>query len=483
MKRIFLLIAFSCFGALSLLAQDHHKSLTLYQVVALAKDQSPASLQAETIRENRYWKFKTYQSNYKPQLVLSGRDEFSREVVPTRQNDGTFAFPQVNQNFSTLALSLEQQVGLTGSRIFLSSSLNRFDNFYMGSRLYSGNPAFIGFTQPLFFFNGLKWDRKIAPLEYEESKREYVEDMEQIAVRVTELFFDMLLDQASLNIAKLNLQNNDTIYKMAQERHKLSGGREGEVLQLELSVMRSRQQLAKAALDLESSTLRLKSFIGISSTDSLELIPPANIPDFMVDQQQALAEAKKNRRAMVAFERRKLEAAQGVAWAKGSGGIDGRIHATFGLTQRGDGLTDVYQDPDNQQAVMFNFSIPVMDWGRQRSRERTAEANQKLVEYTVAQDQINFEQEVATHVRSYEMLKQQVEIARKSDVIALKRYELARRRYLDGEISITDLNIAMQEKDEAKRSYIVALKDYWKAFYKLRRLTLYDFQHGIPIAL
>jgi outer membrane protein len=485
MNKFVGLLFCTCLSSFSLFAQNAslRNSLTLFEVIALAKDQSPAALQAETVKENRYWQFKTYQSNYMPQLVLNGSNEFSREVVATRQNDGTYAFPQVNQNLSSLALSLEQQVGFTGSRIFLSSSLNRFDNFYNKTAFFSGNPAFIGLSQPLFFFNGLKWDRKIAPLQYEESKREYVEAMEQIAVSVTDLFFDLLISQASLDIAKKNLASNEDLYQMAKDRAGNSTGAESELLQLELTVMRARQQVAKAELDLETNTLRLKSFIGISDDEPLSLVQPSLIPDFKVDTETALAQAHKNRRASVAFERRKLEAARGVAWAKGSGGLDANIEATFGLTNRGDVLTEVYKAPDDQQAVMLNFSVPVMDWGRQKSRYKTAEANQRLTDYTVAQDQINFEQEVITHVRMFSMRKQQVVIALKSDEIAQKRYAIAQRRYVLGEISITDLNIAMQEKDEAKRSYIASLEEFWKAYYQLRRLTLYDFEHNISIVL
>ena len=50
-----------------------------------------------------------------------------------------------------------------------------------------------------------------------------------------------------------------------------------------------------------------------------------------------------------------------------------------------------------------------------------------------------------------------------------------------GKISITDLNIAMQEKDEARRDYVAALDEYWTAYYTLRQMTLYDFEQDIPI--
>jgi outer membrane protein len=459
------------------------ETLSLEQVILLAKEGSPAALQAQTVKENRYWQYNTFLSNYKPQLVLSGGDEFSREVVATRQNDGTYAFPQVNQNYTSLNLSLEQHLGFSGSRIHVSSSLNRFDNFYNSNILYSGNPAYIGFTQLLFFYNWLKWDKKVHPLLYEESKREYLERMEDISVQVSSLFFDLLLAEVAVDIAAKNLENNQSNLTKAQERQGIGKAKSGDLLQLRLSVMRAKQQMARANLDLKSSTLRLKSYVGLNSHASLVLIPPTSIPDFGLNTGTALSEALRSRRAAVAFKRRKLEAARGVATAKGNGGFDAHISATFGLTNRGEALTDVYSRPDDQQAVVLNFSIPVMDWGRQKSRIKTAEANQKLIDYTVAQDRVNFEQEIITHVDLFDMLRQQVVIAEESDKIAQERYEDTRSRYLAGEENLTNLNIAMQEKDEAGKSFIAGLRDFWIAYYRLRRLTLYDFEKDILILL
>lgn len=483
MNSPLIVVLLFCLTPFSLYSQEQPQSirLSLEEIIELAKEQSPASHRAQTRMENRYWQYNTYLSNYRPQLVLSGGEEFSREVIPTRQNDGTYAFPQVNQNYAALDLSLEQRIGFSGSRIFLSSSLQRFDNFFTGTVQYSGQPAFIGITQPLFFFNGLKWDRKIEPLRYEESKRRYVEDMEAISVEATDLFFDLLLAQATLAIARTNLENSQALFDTAQKQFEEGKATESELLQLELSVMQARQQFARAELDFETSSLSLKSYIGNNEMGSLTLIPPVSIPEFTVDAELALLEATKNRRASVAFKRRRLEAERNVARAKGNSGFNANIKATFGFTNRGEALAQVYERPDDQQAVIVNFSLPVMDWGRQKSRLKTAEANQELTDYTVTQQQLNFEQEVITQVRLFEMLRKQVVIAKKSDELAQRRNELARLSYLDQEISITDLNIAIQEKDKAKRSFVAALRDFWIAYYRLRQLTLYDFSENNPI--
>ena len=470
---------FVLFGFTASWAQE--EPFSLYEIVELAREESPAALQVETRRENRYWQYRTYLSDYKPQLVISGMEEYNNGIIPTVQPDGSYDFNKVHQNFGRVELSLEQQIGITGSKIFLTSQLSRFDNFSDNFKRYSGNPAFIGIEQPLFRFNSLRWNRKIEPLRYEESQREYVEELEQVSVNAASLFFDLLLAQASLEIAQKNLANNDTIYKIAEGRYNLGKVSEGELLQLELTLMRAQQQVAEAKLDLETSGLRLKSYIGLNNNDQLVLIPPVVIPEFDVDVAVAVQEASNNRKDAISFKRQQLEAERDLAMAKNNSGLDASLRATFGLTNQGLEFTDVYQSPGDQQGVSLEFSIPVIDWGRQRSRVKTAEANMQLVDYTVAQERINFEQEIFTQVKLFEMLRKQTVIAEKSDDIAQRRYELSKNRYMIGKISITDLNIAMQEKDEARRSYIASLREFWVAYYRLRQLTLYDFQQDGPI--
>jgi outer membrane protein TolC len=73
------------------------------------------------------------------------------------------------------------------------------------------------------------------------------------------------------------------------------------------------------------------------------------------------------------------------------------------------------------------------------------------------------------------MLRLSIEITKKADQVASERYNVAQNRYLIGKIDITNLNIALNEKDAAKRGYINALQSFWTAYYDLRGLTLYDF--------
>ena len=112
---------------------------------------------------------------------------------------------------------------------------------------------------------------------------------------------------------------------------------------------------------------------------------------------------------------------------------------------------------------------------------KSAEANKKFTEYAVEQDKQNFTQEIYTQVTLFEMMKEQLVLTARADSIASEKYIIAKDRYVLGNLSITDLSIAFQEKDQAKRDYIFALRDFWGAHYQLRYLSLYDFEKNQKI--
>ena len=79
------------------------------------------------------------------------------------------------------------------------------------------------------------------------------------------------------------------------------------------------------------------------------------------------------------------------------------------------------------------------------------------------------------------MLQKQAKLTKLTDGIAASRYQIAQDRFILSDLSVTDLGIAMQEKDRARRDYIIALRDYWQSYYSLRLLTLYDFEKNEKI--
>lgn len=468
-----IIILFLLCGSLSIQAQE---KFTMQEVISRALIQSPAFKQAETRKENRYWQYRYYKTNYNPQLRLSsnGGSLYNNSFTAVRQPDGSIEYLPLNQINPGVNFGLQQPIQWTGGMIYVNSTYNYFNNVTTNVKQWNGAPFNIYLNQPLFAFNQYKWDKKIEPIRYEESKREYAENMEQISRDAVGAFFNVLQAQVNMQIARFNLANNDTIYKIEQGRYNIGTTSKDKLLQVELQLLRSRQDVAKADLDLQTASLQLRTFIGLRNGEKFDLILPDAIPQFMVDEITALEHAKQTRSAYIAFERRKMEADQGVAQAKGQRYQVG-VTASYGTNNVGPTLGDLYQNTSKQQQANIMFNVPLVDWGRRRALMQTALANKRLNDYVIAQDEVTFEQEIMTQVRQFEMLRLQIEITKKSDEVAQERYNVAQNRYLIGKIDITNLNIALTEKDAAKRSYLDALKSFWTAYYDLRRLTLFDF--------
>lgn len=456
--------------------------LSLQQVVALSKEKSIDSRQAATVKETKYWVWRTYRSNYQPQLSLNGTfPGYSKTFSEVVQPDGTILFQPIHNNNSNLNLSFSQSIAATGGTIYGTSQLQRFDDFDRHNTLYNGVPYGIGYSQPLWQYNPLKWDNRIEPLKFDESRQAYIESMEQISYTASGHFFDLLLAQVNLQISETNLENTRSILRIADEKLALGKISKNEILQLKLEQLKALKAVGKAKRDMEIATLNLRAYTGLPSTGPIVLeLPPASIP-MQVSSDKVLAEAYANRSDAIAFVRRIREANRDIAIARGQNGLNATLTARLGYSNTAATVGKVYQDPQNQQLLELDFTIPILDWGRSKSRIRTAQANQQFARYSVEQDQQVFVQQIVTQVTLFEMMRDQVGLTAEADSIASEKYQIAKDRYMLGNLSITDLSIAFSEKDQAKRDYVSALRDFWGAYYQLRYLSLYDFEKNEKI--
>ena len=456
--------------------------LTLQQVVEMAKAKSIDSKQAVTTKETKYWQYRTFRSNYQPQLSLDGTlPGYSKTFLQVVQPDGTIQFQPVHNNNSSLDLSFSQSIAGTGGTVFGTTQLQRFDDFDRKNTLYNSVPFGIGYSQPMFQFNQLHWDKKIEPLKFDESKQAYIESMEQIAIKANGYFFDLLLAQVNFQIAATNLSNTLNILRIAKEKFEIGKISRNEILQLQLEQLKAQKALGIAKRDMEIATLNLRSFTGLQQTDKIALSLPGAIINMQVPADKVLTEAYENRSDAIAFLRRIAEANRDVAKARGDNGLNATLTARLGYSKSATDIPKVYQSPQDQQLVQLTFDIPILDWGRSKSRTKTAQANLQFTKYAVEQDKQIFSQEITTQVTLFDMMKDQLLLTASADSIASEKYQIAKDRYVLGNLSITDLSIAFQEKDQAKRDYISALRDFWGAYYQLRYLSLYDFERNEKI--
>ncbi|MFO7999191.1 MAG: TolC family protein [Bacteroidales bacterium] len=467
-------------------AQEASRFFTLDEVIALAREASPDAMMARHRYRGSYWQYRSFQAGYLPNLRLDATiPNLNRTISPITLPDGSDIFVRRSLATSSGTLSMSQTIGLTGGQLFVNSGLQRIDLIRDDETLvsYLSTPVNIGFRQPIFAYNPYKWEREIEPMRYKESRKRYVEDLENISIRATSLFFDLLLAQINIGINRINLSSNDTLYTIAQGRFSLGRIAENELLQMELNVLNSEALLEQSRIDYEAALFSFRSFLGIDGDHQLELIPPSTAHDLQIDFGLALAEARRNRADIIAQQRRLVEAESQVSQAKAEGRFNANLFAVYGLTQTATELSMAYHDPLDQQQLTIGVQIPILDWGVSRGRIKMAESNRELVNTTVKQDMVDFEQEVFFRVMEFNMLKSQLEIAQKADVIAEKRHEVTLQRFMIGRVDVIELNLALEEKDRSKQRYLAAMRNYWRGFYEMRRITLYDFLNDRPLVV
>lgn len=466
-------------------AQIDTLTLSLPDVIQLAQDESPNASIAETRLSNNYWIYQSFLGDYKPRIDLSVGSDLNRSINEVTQPDGSISFISQSNLDNNIGISLRQDIAATGGTIFFSTDLSRLDLFAFDEipyrRFFLASPVSLNFIQPIFAFNELKWNKRLEPLRFEESKRQFSEDMENVAYNGAQLFFEVLVAQLNLQAAVRDKINTDTLLGISKGRYEVGRIAETELLQIELNAMNADASLSAQTLNLQTSTERLRDFLGIREAVYFRLIPPDEIPDFIIDAEKALDQALINRTETVQFDRRISESDRDLARAKAGRTPDINITGRFGLSQTDSRLSDAYSNLLDQERVGVTMSIPIADWGKSRASLEIAKSNFELTKLIVEQDRVTFERDILVNVQQFELKRTQVRIAFRAYEIAQKRLVISRQRYRIGKLQVTDLNIAISEEANSRRTYINALRDFWLGYYDIRRQTLYDFMNDVSL--
>jgi len=460
------------------------RRLTLDEAVAIAREKSPDALAARHRYRGSYWQYRSHLAGFLPHLRLDATlPNLNRSISPITLPDGSDAFVRRSLASSSGTLSLSQNIGLTGGQLFVTSGLQRIDLIRDDNTLvsYLATPVNIGLRQPIFAHNPYRWQQQIEPLRYKEAQKTYTENLEDIAIRATQNFFDLLIAQINLEINLQTLSTNDTLFQIARARFDLGRITESDLLQMELNVLNAKATLEQTRIDHEAAMFRFRSFLGLGVEETISLIAPEIIPQIHIELSTALAQARKNRSDLVAFQRQVLEAGSEVSQAKADNRFNANIFAVYGLTGSAANLSGAYQDPLDHQQLVIGISIPILDWGVGRGKVRMAESNRDLISTEINQAIEDFQQEIFVRVMEFNALPGQLNIAYRANTIAQRRFDVSRERFLIGRIDIVELNFAIEAKELARTRHILALRNFWLGFYEMRRLTLFDFLLNKPI--
>ncbi len=456
------------------------QNLSLHNAIGLAQQQSYDAMVAHQSFLSKYWSYRSYRAELLPSMNLSGNlFQFNRSMVEARSfDDGRISYVENNSLTNRLSLSIDQNVVPLGGKLSVQSYLNRLDQLSYDTRTYNSQPIRLVYTQPLRAFNSLKWKKKTEPLKYEQAKRAYMEAMEDIAIKVVQLYFDVLSAQSLYQQSCRKQKDREYLYDIAKKRFEIGKVNKSEILQMELSVLNAQVEVSNNLLSLNTKRFGLFSYLRVVNYEGIELQPPYSVPNLNINADDVVSKALANSTHTLSQKVSLLESQKAVALAKAQRGLQMQINGEVALNRTSDNFSDAYHGLKDNEIAGVTFSLPIFDWGVSRGRVRMARADLEVTKAKLEQAHETYLQDLRTYALQFSTQAMQCRIALRAQDIADERNEITKQRFETGAVTVTDLNTAQQESESAKAQYIRILQTFWRDYYTIRKVTLFDWVSG-----
>ncbi len=459
-------------------------SLTIEDALALGREQSIASKENDNTLLKAEWRYRNYKAGLLPNITIGGTlPSLNRSLNSYQREDGTYTFIPNNYLSETLGLTISQAIPFTGGKVYLETNLERMDQ--LGADSY-GNylsvPFSLTLSQPLLSYNPYRWQKKTEPLRYEMSLQEHLSRIENVNITTVKYYFDLLISLSDLESARQNRKNAQDLYTVAQAKEKIGTISDSDLMQLRVGLLNAEAKVLTARNDYLEKMNILRNYLGIR--EGVEILP--EIPQVKIIHgvyADAIREkARENNPVYDDFRLRLTEAEANVVKAKRERLPDISLNLSVGTTGSHPTFAGAYTNLGSRQIAQVGVSIPILDWGKRRGDYEQAKSDYDLEKDRIEREEDEFNEQVRVLAEDFIAQQELVRIYREADSVAQKRYGIALNRFTVGDISVTDLNYAEQEKDEARQNYIYQLYLSWLYYYNLRYITLYDFEAGCNIA-
>ena len=459
--------------------------LSLQRTIRMANDSSLSAFRYQNMYLSGYWEYRSYKAARLPSLTLNITPaQYYRYITQRYDSEQNLDVYREQQMYSAnTGLSVEQNFDLLGGTFYIDTELDYMRNFgATKSTQFSTVPFRIGYSQNLLGYNAFRWDRKIEPLKYEKVKRQFIYNTEEVSEEAVNYFFNLAMAQAEHRLAVDNVTTTDTLYAIGQQRQKIASISQADLLTLKLDRVNARNTLRNAEISLKRAMSALATFLNLDKNTHIELDLPSRPRAIIVAADEALALAKENNPTYLEQRQNVLEAEQNVDKTRKESLFNASFNASVGFNQVADNLGAAYKNLLQQDLVSFSVSIPLVDWGVRKGKYNMAKNNLNVVKIAARQEEITLEEDVMMTVSDFNVQQELITSAEEALDLAELAYDETRRRFIIGKADISSLTLALNRQQEAQKNYITALQNYWLSYYKIRKLTLYDFESGFSLS-
>ena len=459
--------------------------LDLKRTIALANDSSLSAFRYQNMYLSGYWEYRSYKAARLPSLSLNLTPaQYYRYITQRYDSQADIDVYREQQMFSAAAgLSLVQNFDLLGGTFYVDTQLDYLRNFGdVNSTQFSTVPFRIGYQQDLLGFNAFRWDRKIEPLKFEKVKKQFIYNSESVSEEAVNYFFSLAMAQADYRLAEENLTTADTLYAIGEQRQKIAAISQADLLTLKLDKVNARNTLKNAEITRKRAMSALATFLNLDKNTYIEIDLPSRPRYVDIPTDRALLLAKENNPTYLEQRQNVLEAEREVDRTKKESRFNASVNASVGFNQVADNLGAAYRNLLQQDLVSLTVSIPLVDWGVRKGKYNMARNNLNVVKIAARQEEISLEEDVMMTVSDFNVQQDLIASASEALDLAELAYDQTRRRFIIGKADISSLTLSLNRQQEAQKNYIQALQNYWLNYYKIRKLTLHDFESGMSLS-
>lgn len=459
--------------------------LDLEKTITMANDSSLSAFRYQNMYLSGYWEYRSYKAARLPSLTLNTTPaQYYRSITRRYDSQQNIDVYREQQMFSAGAgLSLSQNFDLLGGTFYVDTQLDYMYNFGDSkSSQFSTVPFRIGYHQDLLGYNAFRWDRKIEPLKFEKVKKQYLYNAESVSEEAVNYFFALAMAQADYKLAQDNVATADTLYAIGEQRKKIASISQADLVTLKLDKVNARNTLKNAEISRKRAMSALATFLNMDRNSYIEIDLPSRPRYIDVPADMAMTLARENNPTYLEQRQNVLEAERDVDRTKKESRFNASFNASVGFNQVADNIGDAYRDLLQQDLVSFSISVPLIDWGVRKGKYNMAKNNLNVVKIAARQEEISLEEDVMMTVSDFNVQQDMIASAEEALDLAEMAYDQTRKRFIIGKADINSLTLAQNRQQEAQKNYIQALQNYWLSYYKIRKLTLYDFEFGISLS-
>ncbi|MDB4335043.1 TolC family protein [bacterium] len=331
-------------------------------------------------------------------------------------------------------------------------------------------PLYVGYSRDFGTINYYEWDKKIEPLRYEISQREFLSNNFDVAVKTVTLFSNLLLAETRLKLTVQNIGVLDSLY------HNLRGQNTNQIeLQKLLFSKKQGDKLKQEyVLDKQEAAREIKNYLSLPDQMELSCIVPAEIDSVSFSVAFVLEKLNKNSVDLLRLDEQLIETKKYLEVAKARR-HDISVNINVGFSGSDGNFVDAYSPLDSRQGFKLGVEMPILNWGENRKKIKQAQIKlEDFLEYKSYQSK-TVENYLITINQGFNNQYSLVDQSQTLHILASSTFTDAVSHYSEFKLNSVALDILKEDKDDSRLQYIDELMTYWYYKYAMSKMCLYDF--------